>query len=205
MPMGELEPRAGDALVIVDVQNDFVTGSLAVPDGRVVVGPLVHAAALFAGRGLPVAATRDWHPADHVSFREQGGPWPPHCVAGTAGADYVSGLDLPADTLHIRKATASGLDAYSGFEGTTLADDLRARGVTRVFVGGLATDYCVLNTVIDAVRLGFDVVVLADAIRAVNVGEGDGARAEAAMREAGARFADVSDLTHTAADAPPGP
>lgn len=192
--MSDLDLRTGDALVIVDVQNDFVTGSLAVPGAPAVMGPLGRAVDAFVERRLPIAATRDWHPADHASFRAQGGPWPPHCVAGTRGADYAPELELPAGTVHIYKATTAAVDAYSGFQGTTLASDLRERGVARLFVGGLATDYCVLNTVGDAIEQGFQVVVLADAIRAVNVRPGDGARAEASMRDTGARFATVADV-----------
>ena len=183
------DPAPGDALVVVDVQNDFVTGTLAVPGGAEVVAPLNRVAARFAERGLPVLATRDWHPPDHCSFAAQGGPWPPHCVAGTPGAERVPGLRLPPGTVDVRKAVRPEADAYSGFAGTGLADDLRARGVRRVVVGGLATDYCVLNTVRDAVAEGFEVVVLRDAIRAVDVAEGDGARAEEEMRALGARFA----------------
>jgi nicotinamidase/pyrazinamidase len=174
---------------VVDVQNDFVTGTLAVPGGAEVVAPLNRVADLFAERGLPVLATRDWHPPDHCSFAAQGGPWPPHCVAGTPGAGWVPGLRLPPGTVDVRKATRPGADAYSGFAGTTLAADLRTRRVRRVIVGGLATDYCVLNTVRDALAEGFEVVVLRDAIRAVDVAEGDGARAEEEMRALWARFA----------------
>lgn len=192
--MSVAPPGPGDALIVVDVQNDFVTGSLAVPDGVAVVPPINRATALFAERGLPIAATRDWHPPNHCSFRDQGGPWPPHCVAGTEGAGYVPALRLPMDTLHVFKATTPAADAYSGFEGTRLRDDLERRGVRRVFVGGLATDYCVLNTVRDAAAAGFDVVVLTDAIRPVDVQPGDGARAEAAMRDAGALFSTVDAL-----------
>jgi nicotinamidase/pyrazinamidase len=187
-------PGPGDALVIVDVQADFVTGSLAVPGGAEVIPPLNRAAAAFAARGLPVIATRDWHPDDHVSFHEQGGPWPPHCVAGTPGADAAAGLELPGGTVIVDKADTAAMDVYSPFSGTDFADDLRARGVRRLVVGGLATDYCVLNTVTDALAEGFDVVVLDDAVRAVDVQPGDGDRAEDAMRSAGARFATVEDL-----------
>ncbi len=187
-------PRPGDALVIVDVQGDFVTGSLAVPGGAEVIAPLNRAAAAFAAHGLPVLATRDWHPPDHVSFAERGGPWPPHCVAGTPGAEAAAGLELPAGTVTVEKATTPDVDAYSAFSGTGLADDLRARGVRRLVVGGLATDYCVLNTVTDALAEGFEVVVLGDAIRAVDVAPGDGDRAEEAMRAAGARGATVGDV-----------
>jgi len=200
--MSDLTPRSGDALLIVDVQNDFVTGTLAVPGGRQVIAPLSRAVDAFTRNGLPVAATRDWHPPDHVSFHNRGGPWPPHCVAGTAGADYAPGLQLPADAVHIRKATTRDADAYSGFQGTTLAADLRDRGVRRLYVGGLATDYCVLNTVKDAAAQGFDVIVLSDAIRAVNVQPDDGTRAEGVMQDAGARFATVDDVLGADAHSP---
>lgn len=184
-----------DALVIVDVQGDFVSGSLAVPGGAEVIPPLNRAAAAFAARGLPVVATRDWHPDDHVSFHEQGGPWPPHCVAGTPGADSAEGLELPDGAVIVEKADTAAVEAYSAFSGTSLADDLRARGVRRLLVGGLATDYCVLNTVTDALAEGFDVVVLDDAIRAVDVTPCDGDRAKTAMRDAGATFMTTDDLT----------
>ncbi len=192
--MSRITPQAGDALVVVDLQNDFVTGSLSVPDAPAVVEPLNRAIAIFTARGLPVFATRDWHPPDHCSFRDRGGPWPVHCVAGTQGADFVQDLRLPSDAIHIHKAAERDTEAYSALAGTPLAAELRARGVRRVFVGGLATDYCVLNTVRDAVPLGLDVVVLGDACRAVNVHPDDGAKAEAEMRELGARFASVDEV-----------
>lgn len=185
------QPGPHDALVIVDVQNDFLPGgALAVPHGDEVVAPLQALAAAFAAAGRPVYATRDWHPADHVSFREQGGPWPPHCIAGTPGADFPPGLRLPAGTIVISKAERSERDAYSGFDGTDLERQLRAAGVRRLYVGGLATDYCVRATVLDARRLGFEVVVVASAVRAVDVSAGDGERALAAMVAAGATLAD---------------
>ncbi len=179
----------GDALLIVDVQNDFLPGgSLAVPDGDAVIAPLNHSIELFRRAGLPVFATRDWHPPDHCSFQARGGTWPPHCVAGSDGAAFAPDLQLPDDTVVISKATRPDKDAYSGFEDTDLAERLRAAGVKRLFVGGLATDYCVLNTVKDALQEGFEVVVLEDAIRAVNVQPDDGARAIAEMKQRGARF-----------------
>jgi len=200
--MSELHPRPGDALVVVDLQNDFVTGTLAVPGGPAIVPQLNRAVDAFVHERLPVVATRDWHPADHCSFRDRGGPWPPHCVAETEGAAYAPGLRLPPDTIHVRKGTTRDADAYSGFEGTPLASDLRRRAVTRLFVAGLATDYCVLNTVRDAAGLGFDVVVLSDAIRAVNLRPEDGPQAEASMRAAGARFATVADVIGADVDPP---
>ena len=184
-----------DALVVVDMQNDFVTGTLAVPGGAEVIEPLNRAIALFAAHELPVFATRDWHPPNHCSFSAQGGPWPVHCVVGTAGADYVPGLRLAQNAIPVFKATHPEADAYSAFAGTSLAAELRKRNVRRLVVGGLATDYCVINTVRDAIAEGFNVVVLADAVRAVNVHDDDGARAEAEMRRLGARFATVDEIS----------
>ncbi len=182
-----IEPRPGDALIVVDVQKDFLPGgSLAVPRGDEVVPVLNRYMEIFSSRGLPVFATRDWHPPEHCSFTEQGGPWPPHCVAGSEGAAFAADLHLPADAVIISKATEPERDAYSGFQGTDLAQRLREAGVRRVFVGGLATDYCVLNTVRDALAEGFEVVLLEDAIRAVDVQPGDGERAVKEMLDAGA-------------------
>lgn len=179
--------RPGDALLIVDLQNDFLPGgSLAVADGDRVVAPIQGWVARFAAAGAPIFATRDWHPEDHCSFRAAGGPWPPHCVAGTNGAAFAPGLALPAGAVVVAKATRCDADAYSGFAGTDLDRRLREAGASRLFVGGLATDYCVLNTVLDALRLGYAVVVLTACVRAVEVAAGDGERALAAMRAAGA-------------------
>ncbi len=181
--------RADDALLVVDVQNDFLPGgSLAVPDGDAVVAPLNAWLARFAAAGRPIFATRDWHPADHCSFREFGGIWPAHCVAGTPGAAFAPGLALPASAQVVSKATRREADAYSGFSGTDLEERLRRAGVRRLFAGGLATDYCVLNSVRDALSLGYEVMLLRDAVRAVDVHPGDGERALAAMAEAGARL-----------------
>jgi nicotinamidase/pyrazinamidase len=185
-----------DALLIVDVQRDFLPGgALAVPGGDEVVPVLNRYLAHARRAGLPVFASRDWHPANHCSFRAQGGIWPPHCVAGTGGAAFALGLELPPDTVIIDKATRPEADAYSAFSGTTLAAMLRERGVERVLVGGLATDYCVLNTVRDALREGFAVQLLRDAIRAVNVQPDDGARAEREMEALGAVAAVIDDVS----------
>lgn len=182
-----LQALTGDALVIVDVQRDFVDGgALAVPDGAAVAAPLTRLASLFAARGLPVFATRDWHPPDHCSFRPQGGPWPPHCVAGTPGADWAQGLVLPPGAQIVSKGCDAASEAYSGFQGTGLHERLEAAGCRRLVIGGLATDYCVKATVLDALRLGWPVVVIDDAVRAVEVEAGDGRRALEAMTAAGA-------------------
>lgn len=194
-PAAPIRLQAGDALVIVDVQNDFLPGgSLAVPHGDEVVAPLGALAARFSRAGLPVIATRDWHPAGHCSFRARGGPWPPHCVAGTPGAAFAPALALPPAAVIVSKADTPDVDAYSGFAGTDLHERLVSMSVTRLFVGGLATDYCVLETVRDGLAQGYAVVLLTDAVRAVDAVPGDGERAIRAMREAGAVAAGVSGL-----------
>lgn len=188
-------PGRGDALLLVDVQNDFLPGgALAVPGGDAVIAPLNHAIEVFARAHLPVFATRDWHPPDHCSFRARGGPWPPHCVRDTVGAELAPALRLPQAAVVVPKATTPDDEAYSGFAGTHLESMLREAGVVRLFVGGLATDYCVLQTVLDARRLGFDAVVLGDAVRAVDAAPGDGERALQRMRGAGAGFATVAAI-----------
>lgn len=187
-PAQKISVSAGDALIVVDMQNDFLPGgSLAVPDGDAVVPVMNRYLAEFSARELPVYATRDWHPANHCSFKARGGPWPPHCVAESPGAQFAAQLRFPSGTLVISKATQPDKDAYSGFEGTDLDARLRARKIKRLFVGGLATDYCVLNTVRDALRLGHEVYLLTDAIRAVNVKPDDGPKAEAEMQHLGAK------------------
>ena len=187
--------RAGDALVVTDVQRDFLPGgALAVAGGDRVLAAMNGYLALFAARGLPVFATRDWHPAGHCSFAAQGGPWPVHCVAGSPGAEFARGLQLPPDAVLISKATEAAREAYSAFEGTDLDARLRQAGITRLWIGGLATDYCVLQTARDACALGYTVVVLGDAIAAVDARAGDGERAIAQMRAAGVRLAARPDL-----------
>ena len=194
--MDRLQPGTGDALLVVDVQNDFLPGgSLAVPHGDEVIPPLNHCLALFGARKLPVYASRDWHPVDHCSFRARGGPWPPHCMANTDGAMFAQNLRLPRDVVVISKADTADKDAYSAFGSTDLALCLKAAAVRRLFVGGLATDYCVLNTVKDAVALGYPVVLLTDAVRAVEVSPGDGDRALDEMRKLGARLAASRELS----------
>ncbi len=187
--------QTGDALVVVDVQSDFLPGgSLAVPAGDAVVPAINRYLAAFAARALPVFATRDWHPPDHCSFQAQGGIWPPHCVAASPGAAFAPGLALPAAAVVVSKAVTREADAYSGFGGTDLAARLRAGRSARLYIGGLATDYCVLNTVKDALLERFAVLLLEDAIRAVDVHAGDGARALAEMQRLGARAIRYEDL-----------
>jgi nicotinamidase/pyrazinamidase len=178
---------AGDALLIVDVQNDFLPGgALPVPEGDRVVPALNRAIAAFRRRRLPILTTRDWHPPGHCSFQPRGGPWPIHCLQESWGARFAPNLRLPPDIPIIAKGAQPDRDAYSGFQGTDLDRRLRAMGATRLVIGGLATDYCVLQTVQDARALGYQVCVLTDAIRAVNVHPDDGRRALEAMARAGA-------------------
>lgn len=187
--MNELSLLDGDALLIIDVQNDFLPGgSLPVPRGDEVIVPLNRYLREFGARGLPVIATRDWHPPNHCSFRERGGRWPPHCLRGSAGARFAAGLDLPADVRVIDKATDPDGEALSAFGVEDFGLELRRRSISRLFVGGLATDYCVRETVLDALRGGFRVVVLLDAVRAVEARAGDGDRAIEDMAGAGAEF-----------------
>jgi nicotinamidase/pyrazinamidase len=174
-----------EALVIVDFQNDFTPGGALGVDGGDRIADRVNELAADPRFDL-VVATRDWHPADHGSFTAQGGIWPVHCVQGTSGAELHPGLDRTKVDVVVDKGQPVDTDGYSGFDGTDLEALLRERGIDRITVVGLATDYCVKNTVLDARSLGFDVDVDADAVRAVNVEPGDGDRALDAMRAAGA-------------------
>jgi len=185
--------RDADALIVLDVQRDFLPGgSLAVRDSISVVPVLNRYIHRFTRAELLVIASRDWHPPDHCSFEAQGGPWPPHCVRDTPGAEFAPGLVLPDDVVIVSKATHSDADAYSAFDGTKLAVLLRAQSVRRLFVGGLATDYCVLATVTDGLDTGFEVVLLRDAVRAVGIEPGDEAKALDQMRAAGVTFIDLA-------------
>ena len=174
------------ALIVVDVQNDFCPGgSLAVERGDEVVAPLNRLTEEFLSRGEPVYKSRDWHPATTKHFQAYGGTWPVHCVRGTRGAEFHPELSDDPRVRVVSKGMGDE-DSYSAFDGTTLAEDLRREGVTEVWVGGLATDYCVKNTVLDALREGFRVRALSDAMRAVNLQPDDGRRAIEEMRAAGA-------------------
>lgn len=177
------------ALVVVDVQNDFCPGgSLAVAEGNEVVPPLNKLMKEFLDRGEPVYKTRDWHPEKTKHFAIYGGTWPIHCVQNTRGAEFHPDLlDDPRITV-ISKGFDDRADGYSGFDGTQLAQLLRDEGVNEVWVGGLATDYCVKQTVIDGVHNGFKVRALADAMRPVNVNPGDGKKAIEEMKAAGAEI-----------------
>jgi nicotinamidase/pyrazinamidase len=177
------------ALIIVDYQNDFTPpdGALAVPEGDRIAGRINELAR--SGDYDVVLATRDWHPPDHGSFTEQGGIWPVHCVQGTEGAELHPELDTDAIEVVVEKGQDPGTDGYSGFDGTQLAELLRERGVDRVTLVGLATDYCVKNTALEALQEGFTVIVDSTAVRGVDREPGDSERALAEMRAAGASVA----------------
>lgn len=191
----DIEVQEGDALIVADVQNDFLPdGALGIEGGDAVIGPLNRVMRLFAAAGLPIFCSRDWHPDHHCSFTGQGGIWPDHCIAGTVGAEFAAEMDLPDDAVVISKATNPDRDAYSALEGTDLGERLEARQIRRVFVGGLATDYCVRATVLDLIDAGFDVVVIDDAIAAVDAKAGDGDKALRQMVTAGATRANSSQI-----------
>lgn len=163
-----------DALVIVDVQNDFMPGgALGVPDGDKIFAALNPLTRRF---GL-VVATQDWHPPDHMSFAERGGPWPPHCVQMTPGAELHSGLDQSSVGVIVRKGYDPSAEQYSTFDKTGLGDMLKCRGFNRAFLAGLATEYCVHDSAIDALNEGLQIVVLTDCIAGIDVNPGDSARA----------------------------
>jgi nicotinamidase/pyrazinamidase len=186
---------SGDALVIIDMQNDFLPGgNLPVQRGDTIIPVINRYLALFHDHGRPVFATRDWHPPDHCSFKQQGGPWPPHCLATTSGAAFHPDIEFPMNTQVISKATTVEKDAYSGFTDTQLHTLLKQLGIRRLFIGGVATEYCVLNTVKDALHYQYTVFVLEDAIRAINQQPDDGLHALEEMARLGAATIQFEDF-----------
>jgi nicotinamidase/pyrazinamidase len=179
------------ALLIIDFQNDFTSGgALEVPGGDEIAEPVKH----LAGQFDHVFATRDWHPPDHASFETQGGPWPVHCVQGTHGAELHPAMrDIEVEAI-VDVGVEREDEGYSGFEKSKLADLLHAESIKEVAVVGLATDYCVRASAIDACREGFDTIVVTDAIRPVEVEPGDGERALEEMKRAGATLATSNEL-----------
>ena len=176
-------------LLIVDVQNDFCPGgALAVKNGDRVVPRLNKTIAAFSKAVLPIFFTRDWHPTNHISFRDQGGIWPPHCIQGTIGAGFHPDLAIPSGATIISKGDKPNTEAYSGFQGTDLESRLKKADVGEIFLGGLATDYCVRESCLDGLRAGFKVNVLRDCVKAVNIKPSDGTRALKEMRRAGAKL-----------------
>ncbi len=190
-----LNINSKDALIITDIQLDFLPGgALPLKEGDQVIPIINEYTKAFMKANATIIASRDWHPENHMSFKAQGGLWPPHCVQTTEGASFHPDLKLPKGTIVVSKATDPTKEAYSVFDGTDLAGTLKENGVVRVFVGGLATDYCVVNTVLDALKIGLDTVVLVDAIRGINVKAGDVDKAMATMIKSGAEQVTLDDF-----------
>lgn len=178
----------------MDVQVDFCPGgALPVPDGDSIIPGLNRVISAFADAGLPVFFTRDWHPPDHCSFRAQGGVWPPHCVQGTAGAEIHRGVLRPDGSVLVSKGDRPDREAYSGFQGTDLAERLRKLGVKQVFVGGLTIEYCVKTTTEDALKEGFAAQVILDCVKGLETRRGDSAKALGEMEGAGASTTSSSE------------
>lgn len=192
--------QTGDALVAVDMQNCFLPGgNLGIAGSDRIIEPIDHMIRIFTQKKLPIALSRDWHPSDHISFREQGGPWPAHGIAGTTDAAFSSELIIPEGAVIFSKATDKYSEEYSAFHaksdtGLTLQAWLEQKNTQRVWIGGLATDYCVLNTVRDLRQAGYAVMVLTDAVYAVNVTAGDGDRALADMATRGAELVETTQI-----------
>jgi nicotinamidase/pyrazinamidase len=197
--MGEMA-ESGPILLVVDVQNDFCPGgSLGVPDGDKIIPLVNRAIKVFGGSGFPILATRDWHPRETKHFKEFGGAWPAHCIQGTKGARFHPKLRLPAKSMILSKGMDPDQDSYSAFhayskDGRDLESVLRELAADELFLCGLATDYCVRASTLDAIRRGLQVTVLEDAIRGVNLKPGDSLVAIKEMRAAGGRFAESRSL-----------
>ncbi|WP_087037120.1 nicotinamidase [Thermococcus litoralis] len=180
-----------EALIIVDMQRDFMPGgALPVPEGDKIIPTIEELIKKFEQRGALIVATRDWHPPNHISFKEQGGPWPRHCVQNTEGAEIV--VSLPKDAIIISKADKPDKEAYSGFEGTELAEILKEKGVKRVYICGVATEYCVKATALDALKHGFEVYLIKDSVKGIKREDEEKALKE--LEEKGAKIISSAEL-----------
>lgn len=191
------------ALILVDIQNDFCPGGALAVNGGDQIVPVVNR--LLSEFPL-VISTQDWHPANHVSFKERGGPWPPHCVQQTRGAELHPDLKTDCISYYFRKASSPDKDDYSEFEGRdeqqrSLDDVLKVHSVKALFVVGLATDYCVLETVLDGIKHGYEVYLVTDAVRAVNVNPDDGEKALVKMAASGAHLITSDEVLNLAGNA----
>jgi nicotinamidase/pyrazinamidase len=195
---GAVTKKGASALLVVDIQKDFCAGgALAAPGGDEIIPAVNRHIAAARSRDMPVYATRDWHPPTTSHFKEYGGVWPPHCVQGTEGAQFHRELKLPPDAIVVNKGDDPQRHGYSAFDGhtsrgKTLLDDLRDRHITRVYLTGIATDYCVRESALDALKAGLEVRVVADAIAGIDVRPGDARRALDEIAAAGAQI--VRDL-----------
>jgi len=190
-----IQLQHGDALLVADIQYDFLPGgSLGVPGSDAIIATVNAYIQLFVEAKLPVVASRDYHPENHISFRDQGGPWPVHCVAGSKGAEFHADLRLPASTIIISKGTSSEREAYSALDSTPLKALLREKAIKRVFVCGIATDYCVLASAKDLLQAGYRVVLLTDAVKAIDLQAGDGDKAIQTLTALGATTITLHNL-----------
>ncbi|MCS7164890.1 MAG: bifunctional nicotinamidase/pyrazinamidase [Candidatus Calescibacterium sp.] len=186
---------SNSALIVVDMQNDFLPGgSLAIPNADTIIPVINEYIRFFETQGLPVVYTRDWHPEDHLSFKENGGQWPRHCVQNTPGSEFHHNLYFPKNYIIISKAYEPQLEAYSGFQSTDLDQKLKDMNIENLFVCGVATDYCVFHTVMDAIRLGYKVYLLVDAIRGVDLNPNDSEEAIKKMINAGVELIVFEEL-----------
>lgn len=187
--MADMNFRDGDALILVDLQNDFCPGgALPIEGGHEVVEELNRWIDAATAAGVPVFASRDWHPKGHISFEPQGGKWPPHCLQDSEGAAFHPRLRLPEDAIKVTKGVRFDQDQYSAFDRTGLGDEMRRRGIERLWVGGLAQDVCVAATVLGGREEGFDVMLITKGTRPVTPEGGKKALQE--MRDAGVRMVD---------------
>jgi nicotinamidase/pyrazinamidase len=186
-----------DALIIGDVQKDFLpSGALPVPEGDKIIPVLNEYIERFQKAKAKVFATRDWHPPNHISFKPYGGPWPPHCIQGSKGAKFHPDLKLPRNVVVISKARDPMRESYSSFDRTDLEEQLHSGKVKRVFVGGLATDYCVKETILDALKLGFEAMLLTDATLGIDVIKGDVKKAVEEMKSKGAKVSNITSISN---------
>ena len=183
------------ALIVTDIQIDFLPGgALPVKEADQIVPVLNDYTRLFKSANAKIVISRDWHPQNHISFTMQGGPWPQHCIQNSEGAKFSPNLRVPEGAIIVSKATDPNREAYSVFDGTGLDEQLKSLVITRVFIGGLATDYCVVNSVLDARKMGLEVFVLADATRGIEANPGDVDKAFETMNQVGALQVTMSDF-----------
>jgi nicotinamidase/pyrazinamidase len=193
--MGKMTLEDGNALIIANMQRDFLSGDiLDIPDGGTIIPVVNRYLAAWSTHALPIFLSRCWHPPDHCSFQAQGGPWPPHCVADTPGAEFAPELRVPASAIVVSKATTRDAASPSAFVGTDLDTQLRRHGTTQIFIGGLGTAHGVVDTVRDAIEHGYETLVLRDAIRVATGTSDDGADAEQTMRALGVQLISVEML-----------
>lgn len=193
--MATLKILPKDALIIVDMQNDFMPGgALPVPNALSIIPKINRYIEAFLKAKALIVATRDWHPPDHISFKQRGGPWPTHCVQNTSGAEFHKDLAIPREAVIVSKAFERDKDAYSGFEGTQLDTLLKSRGIKRVFVCGVATEYCVKATALDANKLGYQVFLLKDAIKGIDEPKGSELKALDEMLSEGIVALNIEDI-----------